>query len=59
MFSDDPEAREACNTIAMYAAAIYGAGLLGIILIIVGAVKPGEKKDDKSTEHGTAYLDPE
>jgi len=50
MFSDDPEAREACNTIAMYATAIYGAGLLGIILIIVGAVMSGKKEDEDHEE---------
>jgi len=39
MFSQDPESREACNIFGAMNFGIYGISLIGIILIIVGAVK--------------------
>jgi len=58
-FPENANIRQFCSLIGMANFGIYGAGLGGIILVIVGAVKPGKKKDDKSTEHGTAYWEPE
>jgi len=62
LYGDDSEARQACNIIAMMAFAIYGSGLLGIILIIVGAVTGGHSNEEKiyDTETGkTKYLSKE
>ena len=38
-----PEDRQACNNIEMMAFGIYGLIVIGIILIIVGAVKDSKK----------------
>lgn len=43
MFSKDPESREACNTFGAMTFSIYGISLMGIILVIVGAVKKSTK----------------
>ena len=46
-FGGNQEARETCNHVQMVTYGIYGVGLLGIILIIVGSVVSGTKKAKK------------
>ena len=56
-----PEMAILCSEYKNYMMGIYGAGLLGIILIIVGAVTGGHTNEEKilDTETGeTRYLDP-
>ena len=43
MYTQDVEALEACNMFGVMTFAIYGISLIGIILIIVGAVKKSNK----------------
>jgi len=50
MFGGDRELAESCRLIQMVTYAIYGTGLIGIILIIVGSVKQGKKEDDDHEE---------
>ena len=51
LYSDDAEARQICNEIGMITFGIYGAGLLGIILIIVGAVVSGGHINEEKIYH--------
>jgi len=44
-----------CSEFKNFLMGIYGAGIIGIILIIVGGLKSDEKKDDKFTENETSY----
>ena len=57
-FPENADMRQFCSLIGMANYGTYGAGLGGIILVIIGAVKPGKKKDDNSTEYETAYWEP-
>lgn len=50
MFGGDRELAESCRIVQMITFAIYGSGLLGIILIIVGSVVPGKKHDESRKE---------
>jgi len=43
------EMQKNCSQYKMMALGIYGVGLLGIILIIVGAVVPGNKRESTYT----------
>jgi len=38
-----------CSQYKMVSFGIYGAGILGLVLIIVGAVVPGNKRESTST----------
>jgi len=49
-FGGDEDTRKVCNHVKMVTYAIYGTGLIGIILIIVGSVKQGKKEDDDHEE---------
>jgi len=42
LFDEEGDFRQKCNEWLMITTAIYGIGLIGIILIIVGAVKKSE-----------------
>ena len=46
-FGGDEDTRKTCNHVQMVTYGIYGVGLLGIILIIVGSVVSGTKKAKK------------
>ena len=46
-FGGDQDTRRACNTVQMYTYAIYGFGVLGIVIIIAGAAMSGGKKESE------------
>ena len=43
------EMQKNCSQYKMVSYGIYGAGILGLVLIIVGAVVPGNKRESTST----------
>ena len=43
-FGGDEDARKICNHVQMVTFGIYGSGIIGLILIIVGAVVPGKNR---------------
>jgi len=43
-----------CSEFNNFLIGIYGAGIGGVILVIVGAILPGEKKDDELEQDDTS-----
>ncbi len=53
----DQATREACNRVQMITYAIYGTGLVGIILMIVGAVRSGDAREPEYEESDMGALE--